>query len=46
MTDEQHPNLTKFRKQINEIDPYFSTLTELRDQLANLFGTYFAPAKK
>jgi hypothetical protein len=33
-------------QKINEIDPYFSTLTELRSQLADLFRDYFTAAKK
>ena len=34
------------RQQIKEIDPYFSTLTELRSELANLFQEYFKESIK
>ena len=34
------------RQQIKEIDPYFSTLTELRSKLANLFQEYFKESIK
>jgi hypothetical protein len=33
-------------QQISEIDPYFSTLTELRTELANLFRAYFQEARE
>jgi hypothetical protein len=40
---DQYRNLCH---QVGEIDPYFSTLTELRSELSELFDNYFNPAEK
>lgn len=38
--------LTILLQNINEIDPYFSTLTQLRDKLASVFKNFFRKEKR